>query len=82
MLVDLLEPVLNVVECLLVGAVVNEYYAHRAFVVGLSDRAESFLPSRVPHLQLDSLVLDIDLLYLEIDTYIRIGKCYALMQET
>lgn len=67
MRVDLLEPVLNVAEGALLGAVVDENDAHGALVVRLRDRAEAFLAGRVPNLQLDSLVLHVNRLDLEID---------------
>lgn len=67
MLVNLLEPVLNVVEGLLVSAVVDQDDAHRSFVVSLSDGAEPFLTGSIPHLQLHALVVDIDLLDLEVN---------------
>lgn len=68
-LVDLLEPVGDVIEGLLVSAVVDQNDPHCTLVVGLSDRAETLLPGSVPHLQLHTLVIYIDLLYLEVDAY-------------
>jgi hypothetical protein len=68
-LINLLEPVLYVVERLLVCAIVNQDDPHRALVVSLSDRSKSLLPGRVPYLQLNPLVIDVDLLYLEVDAY-------------
>ena len=51
-LVDLLDPVLHVVEGLLVGDVVDHDDAVGAPVVGAGDGAEPLLASRVPDLQL------------------------------
>ena len=53
---DLLEPILNIVESDLFGAVVDEQNAHGSFVVGLGDSPKSLLASSVPDLQLDVLV--------------------------
>ena len=68
-LVDLLEPVLDVVEGLRVSAIVDQDYPHGAFVVGLSYRAEPLLASRVPNLELHPLIVHVDLLDLEVDAY-------------
>lgn len=69
MLLNLLQPVRNVVEGLLVSTVVHKNDAHCALVIGLSDSAETFLARCVPHLQLYSLVIHIDLLDFEVNTY-------------
>ena len=67
--VNLLEPVLNVVESALLSAVVDEDDAHGAFVVGLCDRAEAFLSRSVPNLQLHALVLHVDRFDLKVNSY-------------
>lgn len=54
-LLDLRHPVPNGVEGLLVRHVVNEKDSLRASEVRGCDRAEAFLPGRVPDLKLDSL---------------------------
>lgn len=69
MLIDLLEPVLYVVKGLLVSAVIHQDDSHRALIVGLRDCAEALLAGRVPHLQLNPLIVYVDLFDLEIDTY-------------
>lgn len=66
MLVDLLEPVGNVVERLLVSAIVHQDDPHRSLIIGLCDRAETLLPCGVPDLKLDALVVDVDLLDFEV----------------
>ena len=68
MLVDLLKPVLDVVKSALLRAVVHEHDSHRTLVISLRDRAEPFLASGVPDLKLDSLVLHIDRLNLEVNS--------------
>jgi hypothetical protein len=68
MLIYLLKPIGNVIEGLLVSAVVNQDDSHGSLVVGLSDSPESLLACSVPHLQLDSLVVNVDLLDLEVDS--------------
>ena len=69
MRLNLLQPVLDIVKCRLLGAIVDENDAHCALIICLSDCAEAFLPGSVPHLQLDALVLHINRLYLEVDTW-------------
>ena len=66
-LVYLLQPILNVVEGLLFSAVINQDDSHGSLVVSLGDCSESFLSSSVPNLQLDSLLVDIDGLNLEVN---------------
>ena len=67
MLLNLLQPLGDVVEGLLLGAIVHEDDSHGALVVSLGNCAESFLPSGVPNLEFDSLILDVDCLDFEID---------------
>ena len=55
-LVNLAEPVGNVIESVFFGAIVHEEYAHGSFVVGLRDSSKSFLAGSIPHLQFDCLV--------------------------
>ena len=69
MLINLLEPVRDVVESLLISAVVDQYDTHSPLVVSLSDCPEPLLTSCVPHLQFDSLFFNIDFLYLKVNTY-------------
>ena len=66
-LVNLLQPVGDVVERLLVRAIVDQDDPHGPFVVGLRDRAEALLARRVPDLQLDPLVVDVNLLDFEVN---------------
>lgn len=68
MSLNLLEPILYVVEGALLGAVVDEHDAHGSLVIRLSDRAEPLLACCVPDLQFDALVLHIDRLYLEVNS--------------
>ncbi len=66
---DLSHPIAHIVEGILTCAVVCQDYTHCAFIIGLSDSAETFLPGCVPNLELHVLSIDLDRLYLEIDTY-------------
>ena len=66
-LLDVPDPVLDVVEALLVGDVVDEHDAHGAAVVGRRDRAEALLARGVPDLQLDLLAVQLDRADLEVD---------------
>lgn len=67
MLLDVSDPVLNVLERLLVGHVVHEHDAHGAAVVGGGDRSEPLLTGRVPNLQLNLLAVELDGANLEVD---------------
>ena len=69
MSLDLLQPVRNVVESGLLGAVVDQDYTHGALVVSLCDRSEALLPRCVPYLQLHALVLHVDCFDLKVDAY-------------
>lgn len=69
MLVYLFQPVGDVIEGLLVSAVVNKNDTHGSFVIGLSNCPEAFLSSSVPDLKFDSFVIYVDLLNFEVDTY-------------
>ncbi len=68
MLINLLEPVRYVIKSLLVGAVIDQNDPHSSFVVSLSDGSESLLASSIPDLQLHSLIIDVYLLYLEVNS--------------
>ena len=69
MLINLLEPVGNVVESSLISAIVNQDNAHGSLVVGLGDSAESLLASCVPYLQLDPLLIDVNFLDFKVNAY-------------
>ena len=49
-LLDIPDPVLDVVETLLVGNIVDQHDAHGPTVIGRGDGAEPLLTSRVPYL--------------------------------
>lgn len=68
MLVYLLEPLGDVVEGFFVVAVVHQQYALSALVIRLRDGAEAFLASGVPNVKLNVLAINIDILYLKIDS--------------
>lgn len=72
MLVNLLQPILDVIEGLLVSAVIDEDDAHGALVIGLGDSPEAFLPRCVPDLELHFLIVDVYLLDLEVNSYITV----------
>ena len=67
-LLDVSDPVLDVVEALLVRDVVDEHDAHGAPVVGRGDRPEPLLTRRVPDLQLHFLPVKLYCANLEVDT--------------
>ena len=68
-LLDIPDPVLDVVEALLVGDVVDEHDAHRPAIVGSGDGAEPLLPGSVPDLELDLLAIKFNSTNLEINSY-------------
>ena len=67
MLLDVADPVANVLKRLLVGNIIYEEDAHSAAVVGGRNRAEAFLSGGVPYLQLDALTVQVDGLDLEVN---------------
>lgn len=68
MLLNLLKPVRDVCESLLVSAVIHQDNAHCSFIVSLSYGSETLLPSCVPYLKLNLFAVNIYLLNLEVDT--------------
>ena len=68
MLFNVPDPVLDVVEALLVGDVVDQHDAHGAAVVGGGDGAEPLLASCVPDLQLDLLPIQLYCANLEVNS--------------
>ena len=71
MLVYLFDPIGDVLECLLVSAVIDEDYTHGSFVVSLSDSPEAFLTSSIPYLKLHFLIVNVYLFNLEVDPYAK-----------
>ena len=78
MLIDLLEPVLNVIEGLLICAVIDQNNTHSSLVVSLGDRPESFLSCSVPYLQLDAFVVNVNLFDLKVNPYRVINDDYLI----
>ena len=74
-LLDVSDPVLDVVEALLVRDVVDEHDAHGAPVVGGRDGPEPLLPRRVPNLQFDFLPIQLDRPDLEVDACKKCKSC-------
>ena len=75
MLLDLLHPVLDVLEGALVRHVVHEEDAHGPAVVRRGDGPEALLPRRVPDLQLELLVVQREGLNLEVDAVCVVHGC-------
>jgi len=69
MLVNLFEPVLNVVECLLVCAIINQNNTHSTLIISLCNCSESLLACSIPNLKFNSFIIHIDFLDLKINTY-------------
>ena len=67
MLLDVPDPVFDVVERFVAGDVVDEQDAHGAAVVGRGDGPEPLLSRRVPYLQLDLLPVQLNCPDLEVD---------------
>ena len=68
MLLDVPDPVLDVVEALLVGDVVHQHDPHGSSVVGGGNGSESLLPRSVPDLQLDLLPIQLYCANLEVNS--------------
>ena len=68
MSIDLLEPVLNVIESCLLATIINKKDAHCSLVVSLSDCTEPLLAGCVPNLELDLLIQQIYGFNSEIDS--------------
>lgn len=68
---DLLEPILNIVKSHLFGAVIHQNDAHCTLVVGLCNCSEALLACCVPNLKFHALVLHIDRLDFEVDSYYK-----------
>ena len=81
MLFNVPDPVLDVVEALLVGDVVNEHDAHGAAIVGRRDRAEPLLPGCVPDLKLDLLAIKLNSSNLEIDPCKKISEQFTIERD-
>ena len=65
----LTDPILDILEAFLLGAIVSENDAHGPLIVGLRDGAEPLLAGCVPNLQLNVLAIDLHSLDLEINSY-------------
>ena len=68
-LVYISEPLGDAVEWFAIGDVVHEHDAHGAAVVRGCDRVEALLARSVPNLQLYLFALNLNCLYLEIDSW-------------
>jgi hypothetical protein len=67
-LLDLTHPILDALESFTVVDGVGKNDSHRALVIGLGDRFESFLACSIPDLHLDFLSININRLELEINS--------------
>jgi hypothetical protein len=68
-LLNVPDPVLDVVKALLVGDIIDEHDAHGAAVVGGGDGPEPLLSGCVPDLELDLLSVQLDRPDFEIDPW-------------
>ena len=69
MLLNIPDPVLDVIEAFLVGDVVDKHDAHGPSVVGGGDGSEPLLAGSVPDLKLDLLAIKLNCSDLEINPY-------------
>lgn len=69
MQLNLSDPITHIVETVLGCTIIGQYDSHRSLVVGLGDRAETFLTCSVPDLQLHIFPIYLDRLDLEVDSY-------------
>ena len=65
----LTDPILDILEAFVLGAIVSQNDAHGPLIVGLRDGTEPLLAGCVPNLQLNVLAIDLHCLDLEIDSY-------------
>jgi hypothetical protein len=68
-LLNLLEPVVDRGECVLICNVVSQNNALGPFVVRMRYCAEAFLASRVPNLDFESLSVNVDCFYFKVNSY-------------
>lgn len=68
MIIDLTYPVPDIVEALLTGRVISEYNTLCAPVVCLRNSSEALLTSRVPYLNFHVFPVELNRIYLEINT--------------
>lgn len=66
---NLSDPITHIVETVFGRAIIGQDDSHRSLVVGLGDRAETFLARSVPDLQLHIFPVYLDRLDLEVDSY-------------
>ena len=67
-LLDVSDPVLDVVKTLLVGNIVDQHDAHGPAVVGRGDGSEPLLPCCVPDLQFNLLPIQLNCTDFEINS--------------
>lgn len=73
LLLGLLKPVVDMLERVIVGCVVEEERTDRISIVGARDGAESLLAGRVPNLQLDAHArLDLDDARVKVHAHCRV----------
>lgn len=75
MLIYLFQPILNVIEGLLLSAVVHQDDTHGSLIVSLGYCPETLLSCCVPNLELDSFLVHIDGLDFEVNSYIPVRLC-------
>ena len=69
MLINLLQPVLYIIEGLFLSAVVNENDSHGSLVVSLRYSPKPLLPGCIPNLKLHSFLINIDCFDFKVNTY-------------
>lgn len=67
-LLDVPQPIGQIIERLQICDVVHQQDAHRSPIVGSSQRPEPLLAGSVPNLQLDRHSVQVDEFLLEVDT--------------
>jgi len=55
-LINLTQPILDIIEGQLFSTIIHEENSHCTFIVGLSDGSKPLLACSVPYLKLDSLI--------------------------
>lgn len=68
MLVNLFQPILNIIEGLFFGTIIDKNNAHCSLIICLCNSSETFLTCCVPNLKFYSFLINIDCFYLKINT--------------
>jgi hypothetical protein len=75
----LAQPILDIIERVFLGHIVDKQNAHCSLIVCLGDGPKPFLPGSIPYLQLHVLVLDFDGFYSKVNPNGGHVACWKLV---